>query len=69
MIEKKDGGAAFHNEYTDGMSLRDYFAAKAMQGMIASGKILMIDNMRTDNEGYSKMAYSIADTMLKEREE
>jgi DNA-directed RNA polymerase specialized sigma subunit len=46
----------------EGMDLRDYFAAKAMQGMMA-------DHTR-DNypEEYAKHAYRIADAMMKERE-
>lgn len=75
---KKDGGAAFPSKFKDvlgvehiflGMSLRDYFAAKAMQGIIATGKPLTIDGMRTDTEGISKIAYNIADKMLTVREE
>ena len=44
--------------YENGMTLRDYFAAKAMQALI-------------DNDGLFSMipiqAYAIADAMLKER--
>jgi hypothetical protein len=43
-----------------GMTLRDYFAAKAMQGMLAAG-----ENHRTDE--IALYAYDIADGMLKER--
>ena len=31
----KDGGPAFPTPFVPGMTLRDYFAAKAMQGLIA----------------------------------
>jgi len=46
-----------------GMDLRDYFAAKAMQGMMA-------DHTR-DNypEEIAERAYKIADAMIKAREE
>ena len=50
-------------EPVDGMHLRDYFAAKAMQGLIAqpeSGDWLA--------EGIAKAAYQQADAMLKARE-
>ena len=50
---------AFPHEFRDGMLLRDYFAAKAMQALI-------------DNDGlFSEIptqAYAIADAMLKARE-
>jgi len=45
-----------------GMDLRDYFAAKAMQGMMADHTI---DNYPDE---YAKHAYRIADAMMKERE-
>lgn len=82
MTEKNNGGPAFpgikivkekteHGERGllssgEGMSLRDYFAAKAMQGMLPSIEFDMTP------EGYeivlSKFAYRIADAMLKARE-
>jgi len=46
-----------------GMTLRDYFAAKAMQGMYAKGSFptgIMLDT--------AKEAYEMADAMLKARE-
>jgi hypothetical protein len=58
---------AFPNPHrTDelGMTLRDYFAAKAMQCMYASGSFptgIMLDT--------AKEAYEMADAMLKAREE
>lgn len=48
---------------SSGMSLRDYFAAKAMQGQI------QFDGMEgCDLELIAGMAYELADAMLKERE-
>lgn len=45
----------------DGMTLRDYFAAKALQGLIASGDDpFLISDM-------AKSAYAMADAMLKAR--
>lgn len=46
-----------------GMTLRDYFAAKAMQGRLANPDWLCSDD-RTATE-----AYQIADAMLRAREE
>jgi hypothetical protein len=45
-----------------GMTLRDYFAAKAMQSMLA-----LPDNKRVPDENISQWAYETADAMLKER--
>jgi hypothetical protein len=44
-----------------GLSLRDYFATHALQGLIANPS-------NTDSEEmFARAAYSIADAMLKER--
>jgi hypothetical protein len=47
-----------------GMELRDYFAAKAMQGMLANSAFDTIEGMLN----VSVVAYMMADAMLKERE-
>jgi len=54
---------AFPTNRSEGMDLRDYFAAKAMQGMMA-------DHTR-DNyvEEIAEHAYKIADAMVKVRKE
>jgi hypothetical protein len=48
---------------TQGMLLRDYFAAKAMQGFCASPT-----GMEWANHKIAAEAYAIADEMLKARE-
>jgi hypothetical protein len=48
------------NEKFNGMTLRDYLAAKAMQGLVA--------NNNTNPFEISKAAYVVADAMLKARE-
>ena len=50
-----------YREYA-GMSLRDYFAAKAMQGFIESGRFIGIMSCAVD-------AYKMADAMLEERKQ
>ncbi|EPC6088462.1 hypothetical protein [Citrobacter freundii] len=52
---------------TTGMQLRDYFAAKAMQGILANPG--QLDNV-TDSatEWVAEDAYRVADAMLKARE-
>lgn len=47
-----------------GMSLRDYFAAKAMQGVLASGSI----KEGIPNNTLAEYFYKFADEMLKQRE-
>jgi len=50
-----------------GMTLRDYFAAKAMQGMLSNSDLYSQDG-RFHN-GNFEMAYEVADAMLKAREQ
>ena len=59
-MSKETGGPAFPTHYTNGMTLRDYFAAKAMQGLLAYG-------WKTE-ENIAPKAYAMADAMLKQRE-
>jgi hypothetical protein len=69
--EIKNGGLAFTFAYEDeltrhvshGMTLRDYFAAKAMQGLITDEYWA-----RTSLET-AKKAYRFADAMIEERGE
>ena len=46
-----------------GMTLRDYFAAKAMQGLQSN-----IGTNKWSHEKYAIQSYQIADAMLKQRE-
>lgn len=48
----------------DGMDLRDYFAAKAMQGIV---HMFSPDDF-FNPERVTKISYQIADAMMKERE-
>jgi len=70
-----DGGPAFPSEvwdsegcpqHTQGMTLRDYFAAKAMQGLLAQscGTALGSDTIHG-----AQYAYQMADAMLAARKE
>jgi hypothetical protein len=62
-----EGASAQGYPYPDaGMTLRDYFAAKAMQGFIANGA-LSADSDVLIREVCSD-AYAVADAMLKVRE-
>jgi len=68
MNQINDGGPAFprtgwdgHTSPQSGMSLRDYFAAAALQGLLADGG-------GSSWEADAIYAYKIADAMLKARE-
>jgi len=54
------------NERFNGMTLRDYFAAKALQGALsgcaARGEVVMYSEM-------ASLAYEMADAMIKARSE
>ena len=58
------GGAA-----KDGITVRDYFAAKAMQGGLHADVIEALQDESLDwyFAAYAKFAYSIADAMMKAR--
>lgn len=69
MREFEDGGPAFPSTHPhgreEGMTLRDYFAAKAMQGFITNHHTRRSDLI--DVPQLTKSAYDIADAMLKAR--
>lgn len=70
-MSKNNGGPAFpvagseHNYPIEGMTLRDYFAAKAMQGWLAS---YGPDDGQPSPDTIADMAYRFADGMIKSRE-
>ena len=76
-MEDKTGGAAFPVPATElhgtttGMSLRDFFAAKAMQGDLASQSVSLghFDNDASDESlvNRANFYYRMADAMLKAR--
>ena len=74
MSNTNTGGPAFPASYytddgqwakRDGMSLRDYFAAKAMQGLLVA-TVTPITVWSQDD--VAETAYNMADAMLKARE-
>lgn len=68
MSNKDDGGPAFPTDgvpkgdgiFFEGMTLRDYFAAKAMMGLCADPNMPMVNRC-------AEIAYQVADAMLAER--
>ena len=69
-MDKKDGGQAFpHGDPTNGgdigMTLRDYFAAKALKhSMLAFSEA----RARARHDEIAEMAYIMADAMIRARE-
>lgn len=51
--------------FEQGMNLRDYFAAKAMQGVLAS----LNPNYPVQLKDFTENAYVMADAMMKAREQ
>ena len=70
MTKEKNGGSAFpcdsDSAYWErsGMTLRDYFAAKALQSSFGNP----ICTTQEKKNYLARHCYSMADTMLKERE-
>jgi hypothetical protein len=66
---KTMGGPAFPipnvDHAYDGMTLRDYFAAKAMHGILRNNQ----GNRGWSDDMCAEAAYEIADAMLKAREQ
>lgn len=70
-MNKENGGPAFPCQYQgdtrsdmSGLSMRDYFAAKAMHGMLAG---MAGDDFINRMYAGSLIAYDIADAMLEAR--
>lgn len=71
-MSTKDGGPAFPRltrdsfapEFT-GMTLRDYFAASAMQGFLSGRKQVRGMSLQELFESYADYSYMVADEMLK----
>ena len=59
------GLSAFPDENHRGMTLRDYFAAKAMQGLLAQS---LGTALGSPVEQAAEYAYKMADALLKARE-
>ena len=71
---KLTGGPAFptladngHAMNQDGMDLRDYFAAKVVQGLWANATALAQMPAGSEAAAIASVAYEVADAMLEER--
>ena len=66
-MRKETGGSAFPNEFrAEGMTLRDYVAAKAMQSLIV-GASAPPEHLGELYKMVSKLSYLMADAMIAER--
>ena len=59
-MNKETVWTAFPTNCYNGMTLRDYFAAKAMQGLLAS-------DVYAPKDKFAENAYAMADAMLEAR--
>jgi hypothetical protein len=83
MSKIDDGGAAFPKSdciepdmepirYSDGMTLRDYFAAAALQAIVSNFQPQEVADIASGAirlDGTPKAAYTIADAMIAARKE
>ena len=60
-------GQSFQAVYQHGMTLRDYFAAKAMQAIMGSDRYMGVIGLNNYAHNVSKDAYIMADAMLEAR--
>jgi hypothetical protein len=59
---------AFPTHREEGMELRDYFAAKIMQGLVANENLQYGDRAGASDEVDAKRVYQRADAMMRARE-
>ncbi|HHG0625402.1 TPA: hypothetical protein ACPUGO_004693 [Klebsiella pneumoniae] len=70
MSKENNGGPAYPTQGYEGLTVRDYFAAKAMQGWLASYPESNQHPAATHHENMvAELSYLMADAMLKAREE
>ena len=62
MSDTEEVQAAFPDRYRDGMTLRDYFAAQALGGLINYSP------EPDEHKAIAELCYSLADAMMKARE-
>ena len=60
--DTKNGGNAFPTDNNEGMTLRDYFAAKALPTITAR-----YENLNQNHDYIAKLAYCLADAMITAR--
>lgn len=68
MSKENNGGPAYPTQGYEGLTLRDYFAAQAMQGMLANPGMWDLINEK-HAQSVAIDAFQVADAMLIAREE
>lgn len=69
MSKENNGGPAYPTQGYEGLTVRDYFAAKAMQGWLESYPESNQHPVVTHHENMvAELSYLMADAMLKARE-
>lgn len=75
-MSKETGGQAFPvhatdwNAHHEGMTMRDYFAAKVLQGILSAGIGVNVGPSHIEEmEGVAKTIYLMADAMIAARVE
>lgn len=69
MSKENNGVPAYPTQGYEGLTVRDYFAAKAMQGWLASYPESNQHPVATHHENMvAELSYLMADAMLKARE-
>lgn len=72
IVLRSDGisGAPIKSQLMPGMTIRDYFAAKAMQSIISDPRNMhpKFNLFKDPLEGIAEVSYKFADAMLLERE-
>lgn len=70
MSKENNGGPAYPTQGYEGLTVRDYFAAKAMQGWLASYPESEQHPVANHRENMvAELSYLMADAMLKARED
>ena len=73
-MKQNDGGPAFpcdesHGDNYEGMTLRDYFAAKAMQAIVSKSPLRVAGlGINKEMEMTARGSYAVADAMLAARD-
>ncbi len=60
-MNKETGGPAFPTNLYNGMTLRDYFAVKAMQAILSNPEYV------SEDAALAAQSYNVADAMLEAR--
>lgn len=66
-MTKNNGGPAFPNQGYEGLTIRDYFAAKAISIIAPPTDYVGVEATQDSYRKWSEKAYKMADAMLEAR--